>query len=546
MPSTTITGLSSGIQWQDTVDLLMQIESQPVDRLRVRKSEYQIKQSAWSDLQSKLTSYQSASTSVDNIDELLRKTASSSDTDKMSVSAEAGAVSGSHTVIINQLAQSEVLVHDGWADLNTTEVMTGSAGKFAYSFAGESVEVDIPDGATLLDLVQLINKADDNPGIVASTIDDGGAVDPLHLVLTAEEVDTVDVITIDNVITDIGGTGTEFDDILTNWSQTQTPQKSEFRIDGFPAGSWITRDSNVVDDALEGVTMTLKETDATGVKVTINNDYASIKNNISNWVNSYNDVIEDIASKTGYDAENEERGILMGDSQVSQIRNDLLDIVSSVVPGLPSGAEYNSLGSIGLDFTDGGKIEIDSTELQEALESDLEAVANLFIFSHSTSNSNLDYFTKTEETAGGTYAVQAAYLADGTLDSSGTNTIGGYTATIEDGNILVGQDGTAVEGLRIYFTYPGGGAGTTSANVRLGTGVAVLADNKVETYNDSIDGLIKTVSDGFQSQVDALEDQILAYEQRLEIKREMLSKKFLAMEMAVSNAQAQANFTGAI
>lgn len=187
MPSTTITGLASGIEWADTVELMMQIERQPLQRLIERQDENASKKDAWTSLQGRLETLKSVSNGLDTRNELLKKLATSSDTDTLTVVADSDAISATHSVIVNQLAQAEVEVHDGWADINTTAVRTGSAGQFDYTYGGESHSVVVPAGSTMADLIQLINNDNDNPGVAATYIDDGGETDPIHLVISAQD-----------------------------------------------------------------------------------------------------------------------------------------------------------------------------------------------------------------------------------------------------------------------------------------------------------------------------------------------------------------------
>ncbi|MCB2198211.1 flagellar filament capping protein FliD [bacterium] len=550
MASTTISGLSSGIDWQSTIDLIMQVESQPVTRLQERKLAYQQKNAAWNALQTKLTTLQASSQKIDTDTELLKKTASSSDTDVFTATAEAGAISGSHSIIVNQLAQAEIYVHaDGWADVNSTEIYSGAGGQFAFNYDGDTIILDVPSGSTLLDLVQIINNSEDNQDadgnalVIASTIDDGGATDPIHLVLTAADPASANSFSIDDANTNLG-TGSEFDD--ASWTRTQDAQESEIRVDGFPPSSWITRESNNVDDVLEGVTLTLKDTSATGVKVSVADNYTAIKSRIADWVSAYNDVMAEIKKDISYDAETETRGILLDDSQVRVVRSRLTDVVINEIPGLVSTATYKSLGDIGIDIGNNGTLTIDESELQDALEEDAEAVANLFAKSTSSTTSSLELLAYTEESEGGSYEVEVSWLSSGSIDKTASNTIGGYAATVENETVLVGKAGTEVEGIRIQFTYPGGGAGSTTGTIRFGAGVGVQVDGKVEVLTDSIDGLITNVTDSYQSQIDSLNDSIDSYEIRLEQKRESLVRQFLAMETAVSQARSQSSWAGAV
>jgi len=556
MPSTTVTGLASGIQWQDTIDQLMQLERRPVDILESRKAEYQAKSSAWTQLESLLSTLQSTSEGMDELTELVSKSASSSDTDFLSVSAEASAISGTHTVEINQLAQNEIRVHDtGWPDLNTTSI-TQTGNTFQYTFEGLTRTITLNNGATMLDLVQAINNHENNiddpdgdiPRITASTLDDGSASNSIHLVMTADESTSANSLTIDDGVgeTDIGTATIDFDD--TDFVNTQDAQNSEFRVDGYPTAGWISRDSNIIDDVLEGLTFTLKDADAgaTSVTVGVANDYVSTKAKINDWVDAYNDIMQFISDTTSYDAENEVMGILMNDSQVRTVRDQLISIVANEIPGADESTQYTSFAMAGLDLSDGSKIKIDDSDLQDALEDDVEAVANMFVFSHSTTDSAIDFFTKTDATMGGEYAVSATYLASGKLDDTASNTIGGYAATVVDDYYLLGPDDSPIEGLRLRFESPGGAGGTINATVRIGTGAAVMADHKVGVLTDSIDGLFTSVKDGFESQIDHIDEQIESYEERLEIKRQTLEAQYLAMEQAVSEANATSSYLSSL
>ncbi|MBZ0263283.1 flagellar filament capping protein FliD [bacterium] len=543
MPSTTITGLASGIEWADTVELMMQIERQPLQRLIERQDENASKKDAWTSLQGRLETLKSVSNGLDTRNELLKKLATSSDTDTLTVVADSDAISATHSVIVNQLAQAEVEVHDGWADINTTAVRTGSAGQFDYTYGGESHSVVVPAGSTMADLIQLINNDNDNPGVAATYIDDGGETDPIHLVISAQDPGEDNTVTIEDT-TNLGGTETEFDS--GTFTETQTARNSEIRVNGFPPGSWIERDSNVVTDVIEGITISLKDTNATAVNISIDDDTAAIKQKIKDWAEAYNDVMKEIAAKVRFDAEQEISGVLRGDGQVFRVRSDLQVLAASVIPGLDDDALYENLASIGLKSGAASVLIVNEADLDEALEEDVQAVIDLFVFTQSSTDSSLTYFAKSNKTEGGTYDVIADYDANGDLDPDGNNTIGGYAATVENDVYLVGAEGSPVEGLRIRFDSPGAGPGTATATVQIGTGAAVQASNRVDELTDSIDGLIKIVKDGYQSAIDQIEEQIESYERRLEIKEEQLNRQFMAMETAVSQARNQSSWLSSI
>ncbi len=539
-PAATFSGLASGIQWQDTVNMLMQIESQPLYRLEERKTEEQTRIDAWVSITSKLNALQSAATAIDTANKLLAMNASSSDGDIISVSATADAIAATHSIQVNQLAQQEVKVHDtGWADLAQTS-LTGSGTDFSYTFDGTTRTLTLASGATLSDLIEAINDDEDNPGVSASSIDDGTGASPIHLVLTANEASDTDSIVINDAATTIASDA--FDD--TGWVRTKLAQQAQIRVDGYPPADWIYRDSNTIEDVIDGVTLNIKDVTTSDVQITVTEDQTETKAAIEEFVSAYNALIVELEAKTRYDAANEIRGLLAGDSSVRSLKSDLLTIVAGEIPGISSTAVYKTLGSVGVDMTSGGKLKIDSSDLEDALEADAQAVAELFALDTSSDNPYISFFKQESETVGGEYEVTVHYNADGTIDASANNTIGGYAATVESGQVLVGMDGTPVEGLRIYFQDPGSGPGTETATLRVGKGVASQFDGFVDIATDSVDGLVKQAKEVYEDSIESLEKQIESFGTRLAIKRDILTRQFLAMEQAVSAAQAQSSWIG--
>jgi flagellar hook-associated protein 2 len=536
----SFSGLSSGLQWADTVDSLMQIESQPLYRLESRKNEEQTRIDAWVSITSKLNALSIASEAINTANKLLAMKASSTDSDLITVSANSNAIAATHSIEVNQLAQQEVEVHDGgWADLNQTSLTTAGT-DFSYTYDGETRTLTLPAGSTLADLIEAINDDEDNPGVSASSIDDGTATDPYHLVLTANEAASASSIAINDGATTIGLTGSDFDS--ATWTETKSAQQSQIRVDGYPPADWIYRDSNTIEDVIDGVTLNIKDVTASDVQITVTEDQTETKAAIDEFISAYNDLIVELEAKTRYDTVSETRGLLSGDSTVRSLKSDIMSISAGEVPGVASNAAYKTLGSVGIDLTSGGKLKVDSSDLTDALEADAQAVADLFTLDTGTDNNYITFFKQESETVGGEYEVTINYLANGNIDPAANNTIGGFPATIESGHILVGKEGTAVEGLRVYFDGPGGGAGTETAMIRVGKGVASQFESFYDIASDSVDGLIKQAKDVYEDSIENLDKQIENFERRLVIKRDILTRQFLAMEQAVSNAQAQAGW----
>lgn len=533
MSTAQVTGLASGIDWQQTIEQIMQIESQPMVMLQERQDTCESKLSAWQEINTKLLALKSSMEAMDGLDELLTKAATSSETNVLTASATASAATGSYSIVVNQLALNAKLTHEGFADPNTTPVTTAAA-TFTYTYAGEDYTVDVLANSTLTDLVQAINSDVNNPGVTATILNDGSGSNAYHLVLSGE-TGADNTITINDALTTL----TNFQS--ASFTETQTAQNAQIRVDGYPPSSWIESATNEVTDIISGVTLYLKTVSATPVTVTVTNDTDAVKATIEEFVSSYNEVLSLINTDTAYDAQSETTGILFGDGSVIGIKSSLQSIISSAVPGLLDNAHYKSLSEIGIKSGSGGLLSITDSKLTDALETDFNAVGNLFAFTSSSTNNSLTYFTRTTDTQGGTYNVVADYDAGGTLLSA---TINGNPTTI-DGNYIIASEGYPEGGLRIQFTYPGGGAGSVSAEVRLGTGASVEIGNKIAFLTDPIDGTVHYAQEGIQDTIDSLEKQIEDWEDRLAITQAQLERNFLAMETLISQLQGQGNYLSA-
>lgn len=540
MPIGQISGVASGIDWQETISLIMQIESQPMLLLEARKDTYQEKLEAWQSINSKLLSLKSTMEGMDELDELLTKAVSSTDTTVATASATSAAISGSYTLEVNQLALSDKQTHEGFVDENTTAVHSGPGNAtFSYDYAGESYSVTVAAGTTLAGLAAAINNDVDNPGVTATILNDGSGTDAYHLVLTGETGAI-------NEITNISETLDNFTNVFT---ETQTAQDAQIRVDGYPsAPDWILSSTNEVTDVISGVTLNLLSAnpDET-IAISITEETDAVKDKIQEFVDAYNEIISLINLNTRYEEsqEGEEEGTagpLFGDSRVVGIKNNLQTIIASLIPGIQDNALYQSLSEIGVKSGTGGLLSIDDSKLSDALEDDFDAVGNLFAFSSSSTSNNLTYFLRTEETQGGVYDVVANYDASGQLTSA---TINGNEAQI-DGNYIIGMDGNPEAGLRIKFTDPGGGAGSIGAEVRVGTGSAVQIANSASFLTDPIDGTVHYAQEGIEDTIENLNEQILKWEDRLDRTQQQLEREFLAMEILINQLQGVGNYLSAM
>lgn len=199
-------------------------------------------------------------------------------------------------------------------------------------------------------------------------------------------------------------------------------QDAEIEIDG----QTVTRTTNVINDAISGVTLTLKGESASSVTATISADTTSIKSKITDWINAYNSayklVSDKLAESTVKSPKTEserQKGILYGDYQLRQIKSDLRRLISLSVDGLPDDMEM--LEQIGINSDNSGQLTIDDTELSDSLNADFDKVKNLL---------TKDYMMPYTETSAGIATRSEKYIHQ--ITSSLTGDIATRQTTIDN------------------------------------------------------------------------------------------------------------------
>ena len=180
-------GLATGIDTAALIKQLMIINSRRLATYQVQKTEYDAQTTALSELRSKVSALQSAASALSDADDLDIFNTSTSDSDILTVGASSDANPGSHSIEVNQLATTETWIQDtSTFDYKTDYVLTDdSDGVFIYSYNNvERTITAVKNVTTLEDFVNLINNDEDNPGVTASLLNQGGKY---HLMLSGQQ-----------------------------------------------------------------------------------------------------------------------------------------------------------------------------------------------------------------------------------------------------------------------------------------------------------------------------------------------------------------------
>jgi flagellar hook-associated protein 2 len=366
MAAITSAGVGSGLDIEGLVSKLVAAEGQPaVTRLNTQEAALQADLSAYGSLKSALSSFQSSVEALKNASAFNMRSATSSQPDLFTVSADGSAVAGSFSVIVDQLAQA-AKVRSGDFTADTEAVGEGS---LTIGLGSSSFTVAVGTDTTLAGLRDAINQAEDNPGIKATIIKvDSGT----QLVLTSEKVGSANAITVDATDAD-GSDGKDLTRLATaSLTTIQSAQDAIIHIDG----QQVTRDSNSFSDAISGVTFSLVKADpgATGT-ATVAMDKGSVTAKLNEFIKSYNALAKTMGNLSSYNAATKTGGPLLGDATLRGVQNQLRQVLSSAVQGA---GVLSSLADIGITSDKTGMLQLDSAKLDKAMATNFDAIANLF------------------------------------------------------------------------------------------------------------------------------------------------------------------------
>ncbi len=279
-----------------------------------------------------------------------QKQGSSSDTNVLALtSATTTAVAGSHTVVVNTLAQTSSEYSD--TVVNGTDTLSGS-----LTIQGHTITID-SNSNTLTSLASAINLA--GIGVNASVITD---VSGSRLSLVSGTSGSAGQLTITGSLTD-ATTSTAI-----GFNTGQTGQDASLVVDGVTLKS----STNTVSSAIPGVTFQLLSTSAsptTPVQVQITNDTSAIGTAVGNVVSAYNAVMKDINGQEGKDSSGNPEP-LFGSPTLASLQNQL---TSSLLGGAASGS-LKSITQLGIGFNQDGTLSLNTDTLNTELNNDFSDV----------------------------------------------------------------------------------------------------------------------------------------------------------------------------
>ncbi len=348
-------GKTSGIDVAATVDALMQLKRAPETEWQNEQSAVNTRISVLGGFASELSQLQTAVNDLkDSFGALSQKTVTSSDSSIVTATAHASAVSGTHTVVVSQLATISSSYSDPIADATTIAGTTLTVTYGNPDDPGKTDAIALPATVkTLQDVADAINQSADNTGVTASVVTDAHG-QRLTLVSNASGADGNLTVT---------GAAT--------FNQGVEGKNALVNVDGVP----IENATNTVSGALNGVDLQLSSADQnTVVQIGIAPDTTEAATVVNNFITAYNNVTKDINSQFTADSSGT-AGPLAGDAALRTLQSQMLEI-AGYSPG--GDGPYVNLQQLGIEMNNDGTLQMNSTVLDGVLSAHYSDFQNFF------------------------------------------------------------------------------------------------------------------------------------------------------------------------
>ena len=365
-------GVGSGMDLEDTVQQLVQAERMPEEQ-RINRNEQRAEEqlSALGKLRQVADEFSEGIGDLTDLSSFARMNAESSDPDLFTAEAEEDAPSGSFSVQVEQLAESQRIASEGFDDPDT-EVGTGTL-SLETEDGGFDVVID-EENNTVAGIRDAINNAPGNDDEVTASL--FNTEEGVRLTLESADTGEDAAVSISSEGGDGGLSVLEFDPEDPDAGDMEVIREAQDAVafvDGFEQRS----SDNTLDEVIDGVSIDLQSADPDAVEtLEISRDEEGARESIQQFVDGYNNLIGQMNELTDYDPEEQEAAPLQGDSTARQFVSQLQGVLNTQVEDLD--ADFSSLAELGIVSTREGTLEVDQDRLDQAMSEDFEAVGELF------------------------------------------------------------------------------------------------------------------------------------------------------------------------
>lgn len=392
----------NGIDVNSVVEEMQSASESQITSLQDQVTTLQSQESDLSSINSDLNNLASAVQALtDPTGVFSEVTANSSLPAVVTATATSSATAGSHTVVVSGLASAGTVYTDALSSESTSILPSGAtSGELQLQIGGSSgttqtIQITAGSNDTLTTLASYINQQStaNNWGVTASVLSDASGY---RLAISSNATGSTGALAItQNTTLDSNGNATGTSTDLT----FETPvggTNATLTIDGIPYSST----SNTVTDAIQGVTLNLVSAYSGEAQITVSADTSDETTAITNFVDAYNQVVEDMNNQFNYSSSTDSQGPLASDAGLRTLQTSLMaDVTYS---NLSNSNGLVNLASLGINMNNDGTLTVDSQTLSNELSSNPSAVQDFFQNSATgfATNFNADLTNLTSTTTG--------------------------------------------------------------------------------------------------------------------------------------------------
>ncbi len=525
---TSVFGIQSGFDTKAVVESLIALQSRPIDiNLAKRDAEVE-KLETFQDLKARLGSFKTVLNTLNKESRFISTQGTFSGTgttttDIVDITTTSTASSGTFTLSVSQLAREAKVTSEGFASLEATI----PSGTLELIVGGNTTLIDINASNNTVDGLRL---AINNSGaeVSANFVNDGSA-NPIRLVISGNQTGAANTVSA-RIFTNGLGVGEQ---TQLSFAETQTPLDALMTLDGIS----ISKSSNTVTDIINGAILKLRGTGDGNVQ--LSTDFGAISDKVTNFVTEYNDLTEYIQQLLSFNPETLESGAFLGNFAIQNLQNILRGTVSGEVSGTQG--PFSFLSQVGITTQSDGKIVLENSKLNDALQSDLGNVADLFSSRATVDNVNTTFIGFTETTQAGTFEIRVLGGVPQIRRQGETN----FVDATGSGNFFAGPEGHSSEGLNFRLaSLADGNYGT----INLTLGVAESLNRQISFLTDSSqNGPVTSEINTITETIDNLDDTLLALDSRIAEFEKNIKERFANLEIILGrlNTQSQ-SFTQSI
>ena len=351
-----------GIDTSSLVTSLVNLENQPVTALQTKQQNIQSASSTISSFAGTMSQLASIATSLSDPTTFASMAATSSDT-SLVATATGSPPAGTWSVSVSKIAQEQRTISNGSGDTTSALGLSGSLG---ISVAGKTASITITAGESLSDVSNAIAQA--GLPLQASTFYDGSQY---HLMVSGTSTGAANAITFDE--SGLSGSGSYALGLSTAKNTIQPAQDASLTVGGVP----ITSSTNLVTNAIPGVSLALTKPTTSPATVTIASNTSAVSTQLQTFVTAYNALVSAGHTDAGYGTVTATNALLQGDSAIRSSLDQLAQLVSGQIPG--SSGSYTTLAAVGLNLNADGTMSFNQTSFDAAMQADPAGVQKLFV-----------------------------------------------------------------------------------------------------------------------------------------------------------------------